>query len=87
MILCNKSCYPCCDFCIYVQHETIEVKDKNGIINYIRGGPLHCTRYNDKEHNDLAFNCSFCNEFHCNLAEWPEFWYLINLEDWKENNP
>ena len=32
MILCNKDCYPCCDFCIYAQHETIKIEDENDII-------------------------------------------------------
>lgn len=66
MILCNKNCHPCCYFCIYTQY----------------GSPIRCTRYNDEEHNNLVFDSSFCNEFHCNLAEWPGSWYLISLEDW-----
>lgn len=84
MILCNKDCYPCCDFCIYAQHETIKIEDKNDIIQQLRGGPIICTRYNDKEHDNLAFNCSCCDEFHCALSKWPDSWVLISLEDWKE---
>ena len=86
MILCNKICYPCCDFCIHAQHETIEVKDNNGIIRYLHGGPIGCTRYNDEEHDNLAFNCSFCDEFWCASSRWPDSWVLMNINYWRENN-
>ena len=35
MILCNKDCTPCCDFCIYAIHEEFE---ENGKL--IKGGLL-----------------------------------------------
>ena len=85
MILCNKNCYPCCDFCIHVQHETIEVEDNNGIIRYLHGGPIKCKRFNDEEHDNLALNCSYCNEFWCASSRWPDSWVLMNIDYWKEN--
>ena len=82
MILCDKSCYPCCDFCIYVKHYIIETEDIYGAIHKIRGGPIGCTKFNDKKHDLLAEDCSFCNDFHCVNSHWPDFWINIGKEDW-----
>ena len=86
MILCAKNCYPCCDFCIHVEHEIFEVKDINGIKRRIRGAPIKCLRFHDEIHDDLALNSSFCNEFHCATARWPELWVNISEEDWVHEN-
>lgn len=28
MVLCNKDCIPCCDFCLYSMHEKIFIDGK-----------------------------------------------------------
>lgn len=40
----------------------------------------------DEEHDNLAFNCSFCDEFWCASSRWPDSWVLMNIDYWKENN-
>jgi hypothetical protein len=60
MILCNKDCIPCCDFCIYAIHDKFI---ENGI--EITGGPIGCNKHNDKEHQEIAESCGSCPDFHC----------------------
>lgn len=63
MVLCN-SCDPCCDFCIYAEHEKIIYLGKK-----CTGGPIGCNLHKDQEHQDIAFGCGFCDDFHCFLAD------------------
>ena len=60
MILCNKDCVPCCDFCLYSMHERISIK---GIL--INGAPVECFKHSDIEHQEIAENCGYCDDFHC----------------------
>lgn len=83
MILCNKNCRPCCGFCIYAEHETFEAEDVDGIHYVLRGAPSKCKRFNDQDHDNLAANYMFCNEFYCMNAQWLNKWYNIGKEDWE----
>ena len=67
MKLCGYNCKPCCDYCIYVKHETISIP--NSFIP-IKSGPIACKLHNDKEHQKIAESCGYCDDFHC-----------INVED------
>ena len=60
MILCNKDCIPCCDFCLYSMHERISVDRK-----MINGAPIECFKHLDIEHQKIAENCGYCDDFHC----------------------
>ena len=60
LILCDKNCIPCCDFCISAIHEMFE---KNG--KEIIGGPIGCTKHPDDEHQKIAESCGYCDDFHC----------------------
>lgn len=77
MILCNKRCIPCCDFCLYAIHD-----EWDEYINYIKapqhitGGPIGCTLHNDKKHQEIAKGCGSCDDFHCCNAE-VKSWYII----------
>lgn len=69
MVLCEHNCIPCCDFCIYVKHTCYHEYDNNHKIQLIQGEPIACALYNDKEHNKIAENCGYCNDFHCYNAD------------------
>ena len=60
MILCNKDCMPCGDFCIYAIHEEFE---ENGKL--IKGGPVGCKKHQDEEHQEIAESCGYCPDYHC----------------------
>lgn len=60
MKLCDKDCIPCCDFCIHASHFKYDCCGR--IIN---GGPDGCTLHLDKEHQDIAIGCGYCDDFHC----------------------
>ncbi len=64
MVLCNKDCVPCCDFCIYAVHE--RWTDSTG--SYV-GAPEGCTLHPDREHQDIAENFGSCDDFHCFMAD------------------
>lgn len=60
MILCGKDCTPCCDFCTHVKRGTMVVDGKR-----VPGGPIGCKLHKDKEHQDIAATCGYCDDFHC----------------------
>lgn len=60
MILCNKDCVPCCDFCLYSIHERIPIKGK-----LIVGAPVGCSKHSDIEHQEIAEGYGYCDDFHC----------------------
>ena len=60
MILCNKECIPCCDYCIHVVHLMGEINGKT-----VGLAPISCRLHNDKEHNYIAVGCGYCEDFHC----------------------
>lgn len=64
MVLCNKDCIPCCDFCIHVIHEFGEVNGKT-----ISLAPIGCSLHTDKEHQNIAASCYYCDDYHCFKAE------------------
>lgn len=64
MKLCNKDCIPCCDFCIHAIHERFEHNGK-----MITGGPIGCSLHLDKEHQDIAIGCYYCEDYHCFRAK------------------
>ena len=79
MILCIKHCIPCCDFCIHVIYETWKEKPLNSSkTKDIIGGPIGCKLHKDQEHQQIAINCSYCNDFQCFEAIWPQNWIEIN---------
>lgn len=57
MILCNDGCTPCCDFCIYAIREHFK--------DHMIGGPIGCALHKDKEHQEIAYSCGYCDDFHC----------------------
>ena len=60
MILCNKDCIPCCDFCIYVIHEMLEVDGQ-----MVKCEPIGCKLHTDEKHQNIAVNCCYCEDYHC----------------------
>lgn len=67
MVLCSNNCDPCCDFCIYAEHEKIVYRGEE-----CTGGPIGCNLHKDQEHQNIAFGCGFCDDFHCFLADMEE---------------
>ena len=67
MILCSKDlmeCRPCCDFCIHVIHD---VWMDNGVEQ--NGEPIGCNLHTDGDHQQIAENCSWCQDFQCFQAD------------------
>lgn len=57
MILCSDDCIPCCDFCIYAVHGTLEIDGTTG--------PIGCDLHLNVEHQEIADGCGYCEDFHC----------------------
>lgn len=57
MDLCCEECYPCCDFCGRARHGDL---DRDGTT-----GPIGCKKHPDEEHQEIAMNCGFCDDFKC----------------------
>lgn len=49
-----------CDFCTHVKHGTVVVDGKR-----VTTGPVGCKLHKDKEHQDIAATCGYCDDFHC----------------------
>lgn len=60
MVLCNKDCIPCCDFCIHCVHAIEEINGK-----MVKLAPIGCSLHTDKEHQDYAVSCYYCEDYHC----------------------
>ena len=60
MVLCDKNCKPCCDFCIHVYHEIYTFGDKQ-----IKGRPKGCHLHRDLEHMEIVEASYYCDDFHC----------------------
>ena len=58
---CSEGCIPCCDFCIHVIHDKWQSKDGKPCT----GDPESCGLHNDIEHNKIAVNCGYCDDYHC----------------------
>ena len=83
MILCDKGCMPCCDFCVYAIHETFEDEELGGTIY---GGPIHCELHPDKEHDVICESCSYCNDFHCFRTENKKEGVTVDRQIKRSNN-
>ena len=57
MILCNEDYIPCCNFCIHKINGNLEVDGTDG--------PIGCKLHEDKEHQEIAEWCGYCDDFHC----------------------
>lgn len=68
MILCTDDCFPCCDFCIHVEHEYIN----RGEIK-IKSAPINCNLHNDIEHKEIADADGYCKDFICFNARGSNF--------------
>lgn len=70
MIACSEECLrlACCNFCKYVIQGYFFEKDKNGNTQIINGGPNGCSLHKDKEHQRIAKDCGYCQDFHCKNA-------------------
>lgn len=66
MILCNENCIPCCDFCIHVIHEEIDITPDGS--NIIYGGPIDCNLFKDEKHKEIAQCCGYCDFYQCHRA-------------------
>ena len=64
MTKCSDECIPCCDFCIYVNYDTCIKDGKETKI----GGPIGCSKHLDAEHQEIAEDCGWCEEFYCFLV-------------------
>ena len=60
MVLCSNNCDPCCDFCIYAEHEKIIYSGEE-----CTSGPIGCNLHKDKEHQAIAYCCGYCEDYHC----------------------
>lgn len=60
MVLCNKDCVPCCNFCLYSIHEKILIDGK-----VTNGAPVGCFKHPDIEHQETAESGEYCDDFHC----------------------
>lgn len=61
MILCSQTCIPCCDFCVHAIHEMGDINGKTNVPLC----PIGCKLHADKEHQDYARGCYYCEDFHC----------------------
>lgn len=61
MTLCNCYCVPVCDFCLYAIHEYWIDDEGNDVV----GGPIGCRKHDDKEHQEIASDCGYCDDFYC----------------------
>lgn len=85
MIACSEECLrlACCDFCVFAMHEYFFEKDKNGKLNRIDGGPIGCRIHLDNEHQEIAENFGYCQDFHCINAteENKDSWVVKEISD------
>ena len=66
MRLCGDDCCPCCDFCIHVIYDEINI---DGV--FFNGGPVDCSLHKDDEHQNIVDRCGYCDDFHCLLCDKP----------------
>lgn len=71
---CGDKCIPCCDYCIHVLYETIEIGGKK-----INTEPIGCGLHNDLEHEGIAKMNSYCEDFYC-TRRWLEDLDISKIE-------
>lgn len=64
MILCDKDCIPCCDYCLHSMHEKMHINGK-----MVDGGVIGCFKHLDAKHQHIAISCGYCEDFHCQDAK------------------
>lgn len=69
MTLCKYNCIPICDFCKFVIHDEWNEKDIYGETRHIIGELIGCNFSNDKKHQEMAQNNSYCDDFFCFNAD------------------
>lgn len=57
---CSEECIPCCDYCKFSTHFTMELDGE-----FIEAGVNGCALHLDKEHQDIAIGCGYCDDFYC----------------------
>ena len=57
MTLCNNDCIQCCDFCAHSKHGTLDTDGNTR--------PIGCFLHLDKEHQEIAEDCGYCDDFYC----------------------
>lgn len=64
-VYCSEDCkdFPCCDFCIWAEHEEWFGED-----GYHIGGPIGCNLHLDIDHQEIADSDSYCEDYWCFLA-------------------
>ena len=81
MILCDKDCIPCCDFCIHVIQHVEEIDSK-----MVGLGPIGCKLHEDEEHQNIAKSCYYCEDYHCfNVKPTHAYIYGKRINNAKEN--
>jgi hypothetical protein len=60
MKTCGDNCIPCCDYCLSKIPYMVEIKNK-----VVDGGTSGCSLHADKQHQDIAIGCGYCEDFHC----------------------
>ena len=81
MILCNENCKPCCDFCVHCIHEEWDEYAYDEVI-HLTGAPIGCLLHNDKQHQEYAEGCWFCDGFQCRNAKQPDNWLRKDIFEW-----
>ena len=89
MIGCSKMCIKkaCCDFCIHAIHDEFIYPDGSDIIY---GGPIGCQLHTDEEHQRIAENNWYCNDFYCINAQKPDKWIEVDINEYtrlRQSNP
>lgn len=64
MVLCDKDCIPCCDFCKHVFYKWGEIGGKTVAL-----APIGCKLHEDAAHQSAAKACGYCEDFHCAHAD------------------
>ena len=54
---CCEECIPMCDFCAYAKHGDFDIDGTTG--------PVGCKKHPDKEHQDIALDDYWCEDFTC----------------------
>ena len=58
---------PCKAFVVCEEHRTLNAKHGTVAVygKRVTAGPIGCKLHKDKEHQDIAATCGYCDDFHC----------------------